>query len=276
MAKKRTGHNINTKGRESWNVKESKIRQILENQQSRVDLDPIAFEALIKQKGVKVKVYRTTYCPKVKSVDAAEHEIDCDLCNGSGWIDLEPICTTAVIQNQALENLAMVEGMVDHNTVALTFPIGIELQYFTRIDLVDFTEIFFQRVKRTVGSDVDVLKFKACRVNIVIDYDGVRYYEAQDYKINQDGNIEWISGGRKPADKKIYSIHYESQVQFRATRALHVNRFSQVQTEKGIEFLKFQEQWMCTKEFLVRRKDVNGQDLQQGPYDDHEIVDEYE
>ena len=267
------GNNKTTKKVEAWNVKDQRTRPPQQTRNARVDLDPFAFDDLIKQKGVKVHVYRTTYCPNVKSVDGAEHEVDCTMCNGSGWIDLEPICVDAYIQNQDLEKIPQVEGFVDGNSVAITFPIGVELQYFTRVDLVDYTDIYFQRVLRKEGDTTDVLKYKACRVNILVDSDGVRYYQGQDFIIDANGNIEW-GMGTTPADNKIYSIHYETHVQFRAVRALHVNRFSQYLNEGAVEYIKYPEQWICQKEFLVRRKDLDGNDLEQGPFDNHTIVED--
>jgi hypothetical protein len=265
----RYGHNKNTRRREAWNVRTSKVNR--EQARQRVDLDPFQFDDLIRSKGTRVKVYRTIYCPKVKSVDGAEHEIDCDMCNGSGWVDLEPLCTVAYIQSQELESIQASQGLHDGNTVLMSFPIGVELQYFTRVDLLDHTDIYFQRVKRKEGSDVDVLQFPACRVNLVLDFDGVRYYQDQDFEINVDGNVKW-GKGNTPADGVIYSVHYEAAQQYRCTQAMHVNRFSQVKGEDGVEALKFPEQWALAKEFLVRRTDVNGNELKQGPYDDHEIV----
>lgn len=267
------GHNKKTKKQEAWNVKTSKLRPD-SAAKGRVDLDPFKFEDLIEQKGVNVKVYRTLYCPNVKSVDGAEHNIDCTTCNGSEFIDLEPLCVKAIIQNQNLEELAKVEGYVDGNHVAMTFPIGIELQYFTLIELIDFTEIYYQRILRKVGDKTDVLKYHTCRVNVVIDSNGVRYYQDQDFEIDVNGNIKWGTT-RFPADNVIYSIHYEAAVQFRAVSAMHVNRFSQYKPDGvngQVEHLKFQEQWMCAKEFLVKRKDQAGNELKQGPYDNHTIV----
>lgn len=264
------GHNKNTKGAKGWAVKEPKVLADTDAK-GRVDLRVDDFDRLIDQKGVNVKVYRTSYCPNVKSVDAAEHEIDCPLCNGSGYIDRYPVCTKAFIQNQDLERQMDGQGgQHDGNSVAMTFPIGIELQYFTRIDLIDFTDIYFQRIMRKVGSNVDVLKYRACRVNMIIDKNDVEYFQDQDFKIDPSGNIMWTTA-RKPADNLIYSIHYESHVQFRATRAMHVNRFTQYKApgEPLVEHIKLPEQWIVQKEFLLRRKDVNGQDQQQGPFDNH-------
>jgi hypothetical protein len=264
------GHNKTTKKQKSWDVKEPAVLAD-SNPVQRVDLKVDEFDRLLSQKGANVCCYRTTYCPNVKSVDGAEHEIDCPLCNGSGFIDLNPIQTKAFIQNQDLERIMdSAAGQFDGNSVAMTFPIGIELQYFTLIELVDYTQIYYQRVLRKPGTLIDVLKYKACRVNVIVDKNNVQYYQGQDFKLDPNGNIQWLD--RKPADNLIYSIHYECHSQFRATRAMHVNRFTQYKPpgEAGVEHIKLPEQWICTKEFLLRRRDINtNADLNEGPFGPH-------
>lgn len=264
------GHNKSTKKKKGWDVKESVIRDDV-NAKGRVDLRIEDFDTLINQKGVNIKVFRTMYCPNVKSTDAAEHEIDCQLCGGSGFIDMNPLCTVGFIQNQDLERMMdSVAGQHDGNSVMISFLIGVELQYFTKIELIDFTQIYFERIMRKAGTNVDVLKYRACRINQVMDKNGVEYFQGQDFNIDPSGNIQWLAS--KPADDVIYSLHYECHVQFRAVRAMHVSRFTQYKApgEPKVEHIKMNEQWLCTKEFLLRRKDINtGLDLQQGPYDKH-------
>lgn len=278
------GHNKKTKKAKGWDVKESKIFDDTDPKQ-RVDLRVDEFDRMIEQKGVNLRVYRTSYCPNVKSTDGAEHEIDCQLCNGSSFIDRYPVCVKGFLQNQELERmLETVAGQYDGNSVLITFPIGVELQYFTRVELVDFTNIYFQRVLRHPDSATDIIKYRACRVNMIIDSNGIEYFQDQNFKIDPNGNIQWnhsidnsgpdpvIVYDRAPAANVIYSIHYECHVQFRATRALHVNRFTQYKApgEPKVEHIKMMEQWLCTKEFLLRRKDINtNQDLLEGPFDNH-------
>lgn len=228
----------------------------------RVDFDPEKFKKLLEQKGARVRVFRTTYCPNVKSIDGAEHNIDCDLCNGSGWLDIRPIETIAVIQNQSFEKMIFSEGMFDGNSVAGTFNFGIDLQYFTLVELVDYPEIFYQRVKRQQGG-VDVLKYKAIAVNVLIDKMGREYFQDRDFILDINGSIRW-QPGKGPESGMIYTIHYECAMQFRAVRAMHVNRFTQVfSPENGgqVKHIKLPEQWLLQKEFLVKRKDRDGNEI---------------
>lgn len=277
------GNNKNTKAQKGWNVRET-VKRIEEDPQGRVDLIPGDFDRLIKQKGAELRVFRTGYCPNVKSVDGAEHEIDCALCNGSGYIDLYPICTKGFMQTQELEKMyESKDGYHDGNTVSITFLIGIELQYFTRIEVVDYTELYYQRVLRKPATNIDILKYKACRINFIVDKNNVEYFQDTDFVLDPNGSVQWIQAVRaplaapsyrKPADNVIYSIHYETHPTFRAVKAMHVTRFTQYRTtdktEKNIEQIKLPEQWMCVKEFLLRRKDINtAQDLNEGPFDNH-------
>jgi hypothetical protein len=261
------GNNKNTKGTPGWNVRESIIidPNQVPSQKGRVDLSPQAFDNEIYQKGIRVKIYRTTYCPNVKSIDAAEHQIDCTLCHGSGYVDMDPIESYAFIQNQSLEKTMLEQGQLDGNTVTFTFLTGIENQYFTKIDVCDFTENYFQRVLRGTGTQTDVLKYHACRVNSIMDQAGGRYYQGVDFNIDPNGNIIWLA--RKPADNTIYSIHYEMHVQYRLVKAMHVARFTQWRTKGQIEFIKMNEQWMAMKEFLIPRLDKQGNNLQPQIYD---------
>lgn len=364
------GHNKTTKKKKSWNVKESKIRPE-EDSQNRIDLIPAEFDRLIKQKGVVAKIYRTLYCPNVKSVDGAEHEIDCTLCNGSGFLDVDPICCHVFIQTQELNEMPNIEGFVDGNTVLMTFPIGVEVQYFTKVELHDFTDIVFDRVNRRSGSLTDVQKYPVCRVNLVVDKVGKRYYQDSDFMIDFNGNIKWLTPGdqqaivfsetpvagaftisfgtettsplpfdasaatiqaalrgleglenvlvtgdagsgfkvvfvgvdspvialtssstltdanddpvsleisntttkiNKPNDNQPYSIHYEAKTQFRTVAAVHANRFTQYAQGAAVEHIKMNEQWYAKKEFLPKRLDLDGNELQQGPFGKHTIT----
>lgn len=221
------------------------------------EFDVARFETAIEQHGVRVSVYRSMECPNIKDIDSKMHNIDCDLCNGSGIIDVRPIETWALITNQDLNIILSNTGKIDGNTILATFPLGIELQYFTLVKICGIPDIFYQRVKRQSGR-VDFLKYPALQVNAVVDSNGKEYFEGNDFCIDVNKNIKWKEN-RGPAKNTIYSIHYNSELQFRATKALHVNRFVQIRaSETEAEIIRAPEQWLLTREFLVKRTDLNG------------------
>lgn len=218
------------------------------------------FDQIVLDQGVQVKVYRTTFCPNVKSIDSAEHEIDCQICGGGGFIDRLPLCTWAHLNSQSLGKNKQSEGLIEENQVQGTFLQGIALQYFTLVELIDFTESFYQRVKRQEGN-LDVLRYPATQVNLCIDSKGVIYREGINFTLNKDGNLKW-KPNKGPASGIIFSIHYETKVRYRAIRASHSNRFAQVDRPGGlVEMVKMNEEWTLEKEYLANRIDEAGQPI---------------
>ena len=243
-------------GTKGWNVK-SVIELPGKDIRGKVSIKPEKFDDLVYKQGVRVRVYRSSYCPRVKSIDGAEHDIDCPICKGTGFLDRYPIETYAFIQGQTMEKQHFAEGMYDGNAVQATFMQGIELQYFTLVELMDFTDLFFERVKRQAGV-MDVLRYPATRVNMLVDANGSDYFEGSDFRLDANGCIIWCPGGRQPAKGVIYSVNYEMTVMFRALKAAHVNRFVQASDAGTTKMVKMNEQWTLQKAYLIERKNQDG------------------
>lgn len=222
----------------------------------KVNFNVQDFDDLVSKQGVRVNVYRTSYCPNVKSIDGAEHELDCPICHGSGFVDRYPLATYAFLQAFTLDKGVFVEGLYDGNSMAGTFQQSVELQYFTLVELLDFSETFFERIRRQDGQ-VDVLRYPGTRVNLVIDKHGKEYYEGNDFKLDPNGNISWCDG-RQPDRGMIYSINYNTKIRFRAVKAMHNNRFVQINPPGNTDLVKMSEQWLLQKQYLVDRVDQKG------------------
>lgn len=253
-----------------WNPRQPKTAPATKDRLAHLYLDPDRFDSLIKAQGMRVRVYRSVLCPRIKSIDSAEHEIDCSLCNGNNYVDFDPIDTYAFIQAQTFSAAHLVEGEYDANVIAATFVTGIELTYYTLVEICDQTGIFEQPVKRSPGQ-TDVLKYKACKVNVVLDQFGKQYLQGSDFVLDANGSLFW-QAGRGPATGTIYSIHYECPIQFRATKAMHVHRFVQMPvtaTAGEVAFRKAPAQWMLQRAFLVKRKDrLTGAPMPLNPIND--------
>lgn len=226
----------------------------------KVNFNVPNFDTTVSTQGVKVLVYRSSFCPNVKSIDGAEHELECPICHGSGYIDKYPLETWAFLQGFELEKGVFSEGLYDGNSMQGTFMQSVELQYFTRVELQDFSEVFFERIKRQDGQ-TDVLKYPALRTNMLVDKHGKEYFEGNEYKLDPNGNIYWCDG-RRPERGSVYTVHYNTKIRFRAIKAMHNNRFAQIAVAAGTQLVKMNEQWMLQKEYLVTRTDMKGKVLE--------------
>lgn len=240
-----------------WNNKPAKevpAGQI--STKARVNLNAAAFDELVKQQGVQVKVYRTLLCPRVKSIDGAEHELECPICRGSQFYDTKCIDTMAFIQGQQGDFETSSEGVIDQFSATGTFLQGVNLQYFTLVEVVGHFDSFIERIKRQSGPS-DVLKYKAVDIQVVVDYNGREYYLGNDFLFDQNCNVTW-KPGKGPPTGMIYSIYYTLPLQFRAVKALHVNRFAQTKDGGNIKFVRMNEEWLLQKVYQPERKDSKG------------------
>ena len=109
----------------------------------------------------------------------------------------------------------------------------------------------------------DHLKYDCRRVNVIIDKTGTQYYQDIDFMLTPQGNINWLNGDNSPMFNTIYTVHYESVIQYRSITAMHINRFAQVPDRSTglVAQVKMPEQWMLQKEFLIRRRDQYGNEI---------------
>lgn len=225
----------------------------------RVNLNPEDFDKLIETHGVRINAYKTVLCPNVKKVDTMEHEIDCTLCNGNLFVDRYPTEGYVFLQSQKIEKMFNVEGVFDDQMVLGSFVRGLYLQYFAKIELLDFTTTFYEIIQRQIGN-IDRLKYKALLVNYILDKNGIEYQQDKDFIITTDTkDIQWLSGNR-PAQNVTYSIHYEYLLTFRVLRALHVNRFSQFGTSASttVDPVEHSQQWVMKRDYLITKEDIAG------------------
>lgn len=247
-------------------------------------IDVTRLDQLVKDLGVRVRVWKSTTCPNMKSIESFDHDVNCPVCQNN-MIDFDCFETMALFQQQELVEQFKVQGTFSIDEVMATFRVGIGLQTFARIDLLDFKENFYELVQRQdsplTGPIIDKLKYPACDVDAVfVIRSGVaiRYHNGTDFKLDQNGSIEWL-GTNRPADREIMSIYYRYHPVFRVTKAVHRDRFSQYNITKdfasaGIPqdaykvvgdktYVKLPETWILRRDYLLDRKDkITNQVLQ--------------
>jgi len=181
---------------------------------------------MVFQQGVRVRVYKTLWCPNRKSIDGVEHEIDCKLCKGTSFIDIDCKESYAHIQSQTKEQLINPEntGYNKEEGVAFaTFISDIELSYYSKIELMDYTHQIKELVQKQVGGSLltsftptsytastgvvvvpDTVDTYLIRVNdVFIDGNGARFpilgsftYEdgSKSFKIAKNKTVSLLAG----------------------------------------------------------------------------------
>ena len=201
-----------------------------------------------------------------------DHDLNCTVCDNN-MIDFDCEETIALFQQQDYHEMFQVQGTFHVDEVVVSFLSGKTLQLFTRVELLDFQEDFFELVQRQdfATTAIDVLKYKACQVvGLFTVAANVRteYHEGADFTLDQNGSIKWV-GTHRPADRQVYSIYYRYHPVYRAIKAVHRDRFSQYNLRPdAIEapkktvgqntYVKMPETWVLKRDYLIRRKKKDG------------------
>ena len=136
-------------------------------------------------------------------------------------------------------------------------------------------------IQRQTGTNLDKLKYAACSIEgcfTVSTNATEEYYYGTDFTLDVNGNIVW-TGTHKPADKQVYSVYYKFKPVFRVIKAVHRDRYTQDNiksavpaTEKKVigenTYVKLPETWVIKRDYLLERRDENGQLLPKNTYYD--------
>lgn len=231
-------------------------------------IDPSKLDQEITDLGVRVRLYKSTLCPNMKSLESLDHDINCAVCNHN-MIDFCPKETIAIFQQQTLAEQFKVQGTFYIDEIQVTFLSGETLQPFARVELLDFSEDFYELIQRQVATDIDRLKYPACSVLAIFVVRGnlkIEYHFGTDFITDVNGDIKWIAVHR-PDDKEIYTIYYKFKPVFRAIKAVHRDRYSQFNlrpneikspkvTVGDHTYVKLPECWILKRDYLIERRDM--------------------
>lgn len=196
----------------------------------RVDLIPEEFESIIEAQGSYVRITPSMICPNKTSLEDTNHNLDCPICLGDEVVDLcdQSVEDWAIIQSINLDKKFDVRGLFDMKDAQLTVRQGIRLFYWYKVEVVDFSSVFNQLVKREAGGDFDRVRYNpatSCDTPFYcIDSENIRYYVNQDFRFDGDRRVRWL-GLKRPATGSLYSLTYPILPTFRVIEMMHENRY---------------------------------------------------
>jgi len=213
---------------------------------SRVDLKPEEFENLIEDQGIYVRITPSILCPNRTDLGDTNHVLDCPLCFGDQLIDSpeNAVETWAFLQGIKGQKELQVQGIYDIKDATITTKQAVKLYYWYKIEVLDFSAVYNQLLKRGTG-DTDRIRYSSAKPGsapltvltdevlqasapdvptICIDSSGIRYARDKDFKI-ADRQLQWLSKLRRPKSGTLYSLIYPVLPTFRVLDLVHEHRY---------------------------------------------------
>jgi hypothetical protein len=197
---------------------------------TRAALIPQEFEKLIEEQGCRVRITPAVICPNRTEIEDTNHALDCLVCNGSQVVDLDAsaVIDWAFIQSVKFDKKFEVQGILDLKDAAMSIKAKIRIYYWYKIEVLDFSSIYNQVIKRGAG-DQDTLRYPPSQ-NMpdtpyhLIDNAGAIYVFGTDFDIQPNKKLNWLTPSR-PAIGKLYSVSYPILPTFRVLEMMHENRY---------------------------------------------------
>lgn len=154
-----------------------------------------------------------------------------DTISSNGMLYIKAGCFTAAMVDNSKKNSYSDGGLIDPSTSRLILPRfynkGEDQSNGERIYMVPGDRVYiadkdaddlvsnYQRMEYNVNGRIDIPMFPIKKIEFIQDSRGIIYNEGYDFKINCDGNIEWLEGGNRPGvdpetkQGRVYSIRYQ-------------------------------------------------------------------
>jgi hypothetical protein len=229
-----------------------------------VELERDAFAKFIVEHGYQVQWEKATFCPNAPNTGLGprDHDINCSICNGSGFLYFDPPTTPEVdlrltymlMQGIRLDQSYHAYGRWDVGTQMVTAMPEFTIDYFDRLTLCNGIARFRERVTRQPGTTTDKLRYAPLTIDHVcwVDRTGAlkTFTANSDFTINVDeDSIEWILTAGLPDDMDRYSVVYTYRPRYIVQDLVHQHRDQAVDGGKRVAF---PVQAIARLDFLIR------------------------
>lgn len=149
-------------------------------------------------------------CPR-RVEDADNHDINCSLCEGTGFLYVDPIETKAIVSSISLHQMYQSFGRFDAGMAQISLPSGLKPSWWDRITLVEATVRYNEPVLRDATSlcklryDITAPLDAETGVLTIVDSNG-SVYDATTYTV-PNGKLVWVDGAG-PAEGTYYTVSY--------------------------------------------------------------------
>jgi hypothetical protein len=232
--------------------------------------DAAAYDEFIKAHGLRWTHYKSAFCPNVSDIDNRQHDPNCRTCD-NGYIFYGGAEVMGFLEQGKLERFYEIQGLWEAGQAIVTFtsyqdgPDGSvskgpmnDFLLGDKVVCLDYT-FAWPEIVEINRNGVDRLKYPALEVEFLSDVDR-EYKESVDFKINSDGFIEWLPGGKRPAwqpDKdrgSVYSIRYSANPVYFVEQVLREIRATKGENREtgAIEAVRLPQQLLIKRDFMFK------------------------
>lgn len=225
-----------------------------------------AFDQLLQNRGIRFVHKIAAPCPNINVLDDNNHDPECTFCDNSQMIYVQEKEIWGTLSNNSLEKLYEVQGVWEVGTAVITFPTHYpdsedqaDFNIFDQLMCPDF-QVRLSDIKQYDGTGVTKCKYPIVKAfNITSISAGVlkTYALDVDYTIDEDGNIEWITGQEPSYDNiadigEVLSITYVANPVYNVVQTLHELRVTQELINGVKTAVRLPQQVLVKRDFLFK------------------------
>lgn len=167
------------------------------------------FVRMIKDRGLPVRWEKAMLCGnRVSSPQPGDHDPNCDVCDGSGYLYIQPRETQMLVQGATLEQTFFIQGKFDSGVATITSLPEDKISYWDRVTLTKSTVRYTELVRRREDTFVDRLRYETLDV-LHVQHKKKTFIPVRDFRVEGDTLI-WTKNDKvRPKDGEFYSILIE-------------------------------------------------------------------
>lgn len=212
------------------------IRKMTPDKLPDPQLDPQAFEQLIKNRGLRWKHEKASPCPNITDLETNSHDPNCRECE-NGMRFYGSLEVHGFFQGNKLERIYEIQGSWDVGEAVVTFSayaddeqgnpgrgVAVDLQHYDKLTCLDYSFRFQELIEHS-PTGVDRFRYPALTVEFLATKSKV-YVLDQDFAIDEVGYIRWLNQNQPGYNQliqrgEIFTVAYCARPVFYVIQLIH-------------------------------------------------------
>lgn len=212
--------------------------------------DVAGYVRLVKTRGVPVTWEKAMFCPsRMQTPNPGDHDPNCDLCDGTGWLYIQPKQTQMMVQGATLEQTFYMQGRFDTGLATITSLPDDDIGYWDRVTLTQSKVRYSELIRRRENTLVDRLRYQTLTV-LAVQAGSRVFTPDRDFRLEGDSIVWTSNAAARPKDADFYSILTERRPVYLLLNLLKYHR--EAYDRSAGQSVRMSQQAQAKLDFLVR------------------------